>query len=83
MLDDDKPLAKLHTRFWGKGVLGEEKAWRDEEQQQQSGDSGPGPSESDDDADKPGCYVLDIDNEAIKIRRIWVRVRVVFYTGLK
>ncbi|KAF8467514.1 hypothetical protein DFH94DRAFT_638974 [Russula ochroleuca] len=49
----------------------EEEAWR----VRQHSTSNPSESEDDDDDDdiKPGCYVLDIDNEAIKMRSIWIR----------
>ena len=42
-----------------------------------------GPGESEDDADKPGCYVLDIENETIDIQRIWVRVSVQYLLWVK
>ena len=67
-LDDNKPLAQLHTKFWGTSMAEEEEAWRAKQQ----------PTfrlnESKDDDIGPGCYVLDINNKAIGIQRLWVRV---------
>lgn len=81
-LDDDEELSMLHAAFWGKGMA-EEDAWRRDKQQSTSY-----PSESkDDDADESEDdnfemgYVLDINNSAIDIPSIWVRVSV-FTMGL-
>jgi hypothetical protein len=75
-LSDNQSLAQLHAKFWGKtwSMAEEEEAWR----VRQHSTSNPSESEDDDDDDdiKPGCYFLDIDNEAIKMRSIWIRVSV-------
>jgi hypothetical protein len=61
-LGDSEPLAQLRAKFWGRGMP-EEEAWRDDD-----------PTENEDDDIKPGCRILDLDNEAIWLKRIWVRV---------
>jgi hypothetical protein len=56
-------MTQLHAKFWGTGMP-EDDAWRDDD-----------PTESEDDDIKPGCRVLEIDNEAIiPMKKIWVRV---------
>lgn len=60
----------------------EEKAWHEQQSisdpssnnQSPEEKSGENTLESKDDDITPGCYVLDIDNELIGIKRIWVRV---------
>ncbi|KAF8460690.1 hypothetical protein DFH94DRAFT_700271 [Russula ochroleuca] len=59
----------------------EEKAWHEQQSisdpssnnQSPEEKSGENTLESKDDDITPGCYVLDIDNELIGIKRIWVR----------
>ena len=67
-LNSSEPLVRLHAKFWGRGMP-EDDEWRDYD-----------PTESEfceDDEIKPGCRVLDIDNEAIvELKEIWVRVSV-------
>ena len=65
ILDSSELLAQLHAKFWGTGMP-EDDAWRDDD-----------PTESEDDDIKPGCRVLDIDNEAVtEMKEIWIRVSV-------
>jgi hypothetical protein len=70
-LDDSEPilepLAQLHKTFWGKSMPIAEEELRVEKPLASN------PSESD--STETG-YVLDIDNQAINIKRIWVRVSV-------
>jgi hypothetical protein len=81
-LDDSEPFAQLHRNFWGKSMAEEEKAWHEQQSisdpssnnQSPEEKSGENTLESKDDDITPGCYVLDIDNELIGIKRIWVRV---------
>jgi hypothetical protein len=75
---DHNPLAQLHSRFWGTSMQEEEEAWRANNRKPNE-NVGNGIDESEDDEDDdiiPGCYVLDINNDAICIKRIWVRVSV-------
>src|SRR6266576_5111696 len=82
--DDHYPLAQLHSRFWGTSMQEEEEAWRAKEWLAPAGDNNRKPnenpgnsideSEDDDDDIIPECYVLDINNDAISIKSIWVRV---------
>ena len=89
-IDDHDPLAHLHSRFWGTSMQEEEEAWRAQERlspapsnnnpkpNEKLGNS-PGTDESEDDDDDdiiPGCYALDINNDAISIKSLWVRVSV-------
>ena len=67
-LCDNQPLAQLHIKFWGKSMAEEEEAWC----ARQHSTSNLSNSENDD--IQPGCYVLNIDNDAIKMQSIWVRV---------
>jgi hypothetical protein len=87
---DGHPLAQLHSRFWGTSMQEEEEAWRAKERlnaapagpsdnnRKPNENPGNGTDESEDDDDDitPGCYVLDINNDAIRIKRIWIRVSV-------
>lgn len=72
---DHNPLAQLHSRFWGTSMQEEEEAWRANNRKPNE-NLGNGIDESDDDDIIPGCYVLDINNDAIWIKSIWVRVSV-------
>ena len=76
---DSLPLAQLHTKFWGKDLAIEEEAWRAGQQQQMASDRGDDESEDDDEITS-GCYVLDIDNNGISPKRVWIRVSA-FTTG--
>ena len=67
-LCDNQPLAQLHVKFWGKSMAEEEEAWH----ARQHSTSNLSNSENDD--IQPGCYVLNINNDAIKMRSIWVWV---------
>ena len=54
----------------------QEKAWHD--------DTSDGSEDDDtDDAMKPGCYVLDLENEAFDFTRIWVHVSVQYLQWVK
>jgi hypothetical protein len=85
---DDHPLVQLHSRFWGTSMQEEEEAWRAKEgltaapgssdnNRKPNEKPGNGTDKSEDDGDiTPGCYVLDINNDAINIKRLWVSVSV-------
>jgi hypothetical protein len=69
-LDSNEALTQLHTKFWGTGMP-EDDVWRDDD-----------PTESEDVQDddiRGGCRVLNIENEAIDLNEIWVRVSVFTY----
>jgi hypothetical protein len=69
-LNSSEPLARLHAKFWGRGMP-EENEWRDDDP------TGSEVCVDDEDDIRPGCRVLDIDNEAIvELKEIWVRVSV-------
>ena len=82
-LEDDDKLVKLHTKFWGKGMV-------QEDESSQTSDLGKrenldidesmevDTSENIEDDAKNG-YVLVLDNKAFRHERIWVRVSA--YTG--
>jgi hypothetical protein len=86
-VDDDYPLAQLHSKFWGTSMQEEEDAWRakerltptpsdDNRKPNEKPGNGTDESEDDDDDIIPGCYVLDINNDGIEFKSIWVRVSV-------
>ena len=89
-LDDDHPLAQLHSKFLGTNMQEEEEAWRAKERltpapcqcdknRKPNENSGNGTDESEDEDEDtvlPGCYVLDINNDGIDLKSIWVRVSV-------
>ena len=82
-LDDHEPLAGLHAKFWGTSMQDEEEAWHVKERSapaprdnkwKQNEKPGNGTNKREDDDIGPGCYVLDIKNDAIRIESIWVHV---------
>jgi hypothetical protein len=83
-LDDREPLTQLHSRFWGTSTMQEEEEeWRAKERSTSAPGnnrkkSGNGTDKSDDDDEEitPGSYVLNINNDARGIKRIWVCVSV-------
>jgi hypothetical protein len=87
MLDDSEPLAQLHKMFWGKTMAEEKESTHQStsdpsnNNQKPDGESDYDTDESEDDDISSSCYVLNIDNKAIKIQRIWVRVSA--FTGVK
>ena len=84
-LDDHEPLAQLHARFWGTSMQEEEEEWRikerlaptphdNKQEPNKKPCNGTNEREGNNDDIIPGCYVLDIKNDAIRIESIWVRV---------
>ena len=82
-LKDSKSLAKLHARFWGKGMVQEEVSNQTSDLSKREDldineSTEDDTSESIEDDTKNG-YVLVLDNKAFRHERIWVRVSA--YTG--
>ncbi|KAI0280169.1 hypothetical protein BGY98DRAFT_964997 [Russula aff. rugulosa BPL654] len=77
----------LHSKFWGTNMQEEEEAWRAKERlspapcqcdnnRKPNENPGNGTDESEDEDEDtvlPGCYVLDINNDGIDLKSIWVR----------
>ena len=81
-LADDYGFARLHTKFWRKGMLDQEEEWCGK----QGSDSNASMHGSDDpdrevnpmdvggdDDVGPGCYFLDIGLEELRLKNIWIR----------
>ena len=64
---DDSKFARLHTKFWGKSMLGEGEEWQGSDSNSMHGSYDP------DDDVGPGCFVLDIGFEDLRLQNIWVR----------
>src|ERR1700722_2238588 len=76
-LPSNHPLAQLYTKFWGKSMADEERDWRISQSigvnSGDGGDEGEGMDDAKINDINPGCYVLNIDIDAIPYPRIWIR----------
>jgi hypothetical protein len=71
---DNQPLAKLHAKFWGRPIPEEEARHVQQQSTSHPSESNDDDTDADEDEDIKTGYVLEIDNDAINIQRIWVRV---------
>ena len=71
---DSQPLAKLHAKFWGRPIAEEEARHVQQQSTSHPSESNDDDTDADEEEDIKTGYVLEIDNDAIRIQRIWVRV---------
>ena len=70
-----EPLSKLHARYWGNPIQGDEPEHPTPSEGQPIGDDEDQPMGDDEDQSEvgPGCFALNLGIQSLRTQRLWVR----------